>query len=96
MLILAPLGPGTILTLNPGTSGTVTGVSRTRQHSNWADKPHCGRTTLVDTGIIVGVDAVADVIAGPIDGQNAPDSGIILSLISQPLPSLNVSLLLLC
>ncbi len=51
---------------------------------------------LVGTGTRVGVDVVPGVIAGPIDGQRVPEFGITLSLMSRPLPSLRVSLLLLC
>ena len=95
--ILAPLGPGTMLTLNPGTFGTVTGVSQTHQRNHQAKRLHFGRTILVGTGTMFIVDVVPGVIAGPKDGQRVlPDSGITLSLMSRPLSSLRVSLLFLC
>ena len=72
-------------------------MSLTRQHNHQAKRLHVGRTILVGTGtMVIGVDVVPGVIAGPIDGQKVPEFGITLSLMSRPLPSLRVSLLLLC
>ena len=67
----------------------------TRQHNHQVTKLHFGRTILVGIGITAGIDVVPGVIAGPMDGQKVPDSGIALALMSRPVPSLSVSSLLL-
>ena len=85
-----------MLTRNPGTSGTVTDVSQPVSVNHQAKKLHWGRTILVGSGTMAIDDVVPGVVAGSADGQKVPGFGIILSLMSRPLPSLSVSLLLLC
>ena len=93
--ILAPSGSGTIMTLNPGTFGTVTSVSQPvsvirRKGFIW-DVPYSS------VPVPWSVPIRSRCHRGPIDGQRVPDDfGITLSLMSRPLPSLRVSLLLLC
>ena len=65
-----------------------------RQHNHQVTNLYFGRTILVGIGITAGIDVVPGVIAGPMDGQKVPDSGIALALMSRPVPSLSVSLLL--
>jgi len=56
----------------------------TRQRNHQANKLHFGRTILVGTGIMVGVDIVPAVTAGPIEGpKGAGISHVLASFLIQ-------------